>query len=136
MGFTRVLKRLLILVSCLAGSGIAPFLAIFALKDAARFGLGLVVLGSWLLALLALLFIAFAWVSNARLGRLAAVAACILGVTALLSYPILAAVAGERRWLSEFAGAFGMELLAVSPCVILAGYLAAYHASEANESAA
>jgi hypothetical protein len=133
---TRALKRLLIFLACLAASGWAPLLSIFALKDAARFGLGLVVLGSWLLALAALLSVGIAWVFNARLGKSTAVTACALGLIALLAYPSIAGFAGKERWLSEFAGALGIELLATSPCVLFAIHLASYHASKGTLSAA
>jgi hypothetical protein len=126
MPSTRSLKRLLIFLACLAASSSAPLLSLFALKDAARFGLGLVVLGSWLLALVALLSVGIAWVFNARLGKSAAVTACALGMLALLAYPNIAGLAGKERWLSEFLGALGIELLARSPCVLLAIYLASY----------
>ena len=134
---SHILKRLLIFLACLAASGLTPFLALFALKDAARFGLlGLAVASSWLLALVALLVVSVAWVSRARLGRSAAITACTLGVVALLAYPIVAALAGQDRWLSEFTGALGVELLVTSPCVLLAIHTASYHASNGGENAA
>jgi len=136
MSLLRPLKRLLIFLACLAGSGSAPFLAIFALKDAGRFGLALPVLSSWLLALAALLFVGIAWVSNARLGKSAAVTACTLGTVALVAYPSIAGFAGQDRWMSEFTGALGVELLAMSPCLLLAMHLTSYHASKGSIGAA
>jgi hypothetical protein len=130
MHITRILKRFVVFLACLAGSGTAPFLALFALKDVARFGsVALAVVSSWLLALLALLVIGLAWVSGVRLGRAAAIVACNIGMIALFAYPVLAATRGQEQWLSEFTGALVVELLAMLPSIILATHVASYHAS-------
>lgn len=130
MSYAILPKRLLIFMACLAGSGAAPFFGIFALKDATRLGLGLIVLSLWLLALLALLAAVVAWALNIKLGRSAAISACTVGVIALLSYPLVAALAGQGRSISEFTGSLAFGALVALPSVALAIHVASFHARE------
>jgi hypothetical protein len=130
----RFLMRLFTVTACLAGSGLAPILAVFALQSMLRIGpWALAIVGLWLLAFAALAVISLTWVLNVRLGKTAATAACVVGTVGLLAFPLCAAVLGQEQWLSEFSGAFGMALLATFPSVLLAVRLAYYHATGSSE---
>lgn len=135
MSFQHFLKRLLVVLACLAGSAPVPFFAFFALKDVARFGAwGLLVVGLWFSALLALLVMSIAWALDKRLGRSTAVSACVLGSLAFFAYPLVAAFARGDHWLSELRGALGVELLVTLPATLLASHVASYHAKNVGAS--
>lgn len=79
----------------------------------------LLVLLTGLLAVSALLVMAFPWVLNKRLGGTAAVVCCALGAAAMLALPVL--------WPKDFLGSLLLELLPTSPSVLLALNLARFH---------
>ena len=125
--------RLFTVVACFAGSGLAPFFALFALKSALRVGpWALAVLGLWFLALVALAVVSLAWVFGARLGKTAAISACCFGILGLLTFPVCAAALGRENWLSEFSGTLGMLILATLPTILLATRVAYFHAAVAQ----
>jgi len=113
-------QKLGIVALCVCLSFPAIVFSLLGLKlTLSRYGApALLVLLTGLLAVSALLVMAFAWVLNKRLGRTAAVVCCALGAAAMLALPVL--------WPKDFLGSLLLELLPTSPSVLLALNLARF----------
>lgn len=119
-----------VVIACCVLSGFGVVLLLFGLAILPAFGwLAPLVLVSWLLAMSAFADLALKWIAGVRLGRRKAVIACVVGVAGVLVLPSAALLSGrESSGLVGFVGISALELVAVLPAVLLAVYLAQFHA--------
>jgi hypothetical protein len=125
------LKRLLLVVVCLAGSGISMMLAPLALNLAAYKSApwALFLVGSWFCAFLALVLLSLGWIFNFRFGKAGAFAAGAAGVIGLVSLPLFAGMLASPPSWSEFSAYLVFELLITFSGIYLALKLMRFHSS-------